>query len=106
MQFYDLLTKVLWGYADELCKVFHKDLIITSFEEEKIMNSPRSRRIVMLLFILATKLRHGNTTLFSKVLERMQLHKKDADIQQMVLKMQAKFQALNDNKLHGMCIYI
>ena len=108
MEFYDPLTKTLWGYADELCNGFHKDLVITSSEEEEIMSTPRSHRIDVLLSTLATKLRHGNTTLFSKVLKRMQLYKEDGDIQQMALKMQEKFQALNDDKFHGtyVCTYL
>ena len=106
MQFHDLLTKTLWGYADELCKGFHKDLVITSFEEKEIMNSPRSHRIDMLLSTLAVKLHRGNTTLFSKVLKRIGLYKKDADIQKMALKMQAKFQALNKSNGMYVCIYV
>ena len=105
MEFYYPLTKTLWGYADELCKGFHKDLVITSSEEERIMNSPRSHRIGVLLSTLAMKLRHGNTTLFSKVLKRIQLYKNDVDIQQIALKMQEKFQALNDNK-YGMYLWV
>ena len=103
MEFYDLLTKTLWGYADELCKGFHKDLVITSSEEEEIMSTPRSHRIDVLLSRLAIKLHHGNTTLFSKISK--QLYKGDGEIQQIALKMQAKFQAFNDKKSNGMYIY-
>ena len=106
MQFYNLLTKTLWGYADELCEGFHKDLVITSSEEEEIMNTPRSYRITMLLSKLAMNLYSGNTTLFDNVLKRIQLYKRDANIQQMAIKMQAEFQALDENESNGIYVHV
>ena len=105
MLFHDLLTKTLWGYADELCKGFHEDLVITSFEEQEIMNTPRSIRINVLLSKLAMKLHTGNIN-FNKVLKRIQLYKKDADIQWMSIRIWAKFQALDENTSIGMYVHI
>ena len=88
---YEPLSKTLWGYSDELCAVFHRDLVITSFEEHKIMNSPRSHRINMLLNILAMKLRAGIMNLFEKVLNVIQSYKKDPGVQEVATKLQETF---------------
>ena len=70
------------------------------------MNTPRSHRIRMLLSILAKKLRTGNINVFNKVLNEIQLYKKDADIREMVNNMQAMFEALDQDKSKGTYVRI
>ena len=70
------------------------------------MNTPRSHRIHMLLSTLAKKLHTGNINVFNKVLNGIQLYKKDADIREMINNMQAKFEALDQDKSNGMYICI
>ena len=88
----------MWGYADELCAELHNNHIITSSEDEFIMNIPRSHRTQLLLTKLAMKFRSGNITLYDRILK---MFKTDANIQELFTKMKEKFKAL---KFTGMCM--
>ena len=97
MDFYNTMTKTVWGYTDELSMGFCNDHTIRPSEQEVIMDTPRSRKTQLLLNVLAMKLHRGDLAVFSKMVQIMKLYKRDADLQQLVTKMQARFEALDQS---------
>ena len=97
MDFYNTMTKTVWGYTDELSMGFCNDKIIGPSEEEVIMNTPRSHRIQLLLNVLAMKLHRGDLAVFNKIVQMIKMYKRDADLQQLATKMQARFEALDQS---------
>ena len=98
MQFYNTIAKTVWGYTDELSMGFRNDQIIELSEEEKFMRTPRSRRTHLLLNQLAAKLRNGDVVLFSKIVNMLQLYKKDTDLQWLASRI---LEAFNQNMPSG-----
>ena len=80
---------------------FHNAEIIADSTEEAIMGAPRSQRTEMLLTSLAVKLRTGNTSLFYKILQGIQMYNKDVNIQQLAAKLQGKFEAIDHKESTG-----
>ena len=91
------MAKTVWGYTDELSMGFCNDKIIRPSEEEVIMSTPRSRRTQLLLNVLAMKLHRGDLAVFNKIAQMMKMYKRDADLQQLATKMQARFEALDQS---------
>ena len=107
MQFSSTIAKTMWGYTDELIIVFSNDNTIGPIEKIVTMSTPRSHRTQLLLNILAVKLHRGNLGLIDKIIQMMQMHKKEADLQQLATQMQAQFKALDQcRKSAGMYHHI
>ena len=103
MQFYNVLAKTVWGYIDELRIAFCNDIgLMFGYLLFMDPSISRSRKTLLLLNEVATKLCRGDVVLFAKLLKVMQMYKRDADLQQLASQMQSKFEALNQNKSIGM----